>query len=233
MVEQWSLGATGRVANDTHDGRSQHKRICRDGSRSDRLWRLPRRPESAREVRSRAGGPGRQPGAGAALLEHRPRHPGSTGPAGMGGRGDRPAVPRPAPRVPGHEGLLAAKPQVHAGLCRGLARRANRATDRCTIALGSRRPHPRPGSRARGPPVLRRAGAGPGVVARRAAAAHGPGSARPAGASGLELPRDPAEVRLRPRRPGAERPLRVRLPGPRRRSPRARDRARDDRAHPG
>ena len=56
--------------------------------------------------------------------------------AGLGREGDRPPGRGPARGVPRHEGLLAAQPQVHARLCRGVAGRGQLCKQAaCTIAL--------------------------------------------------------------------------------------------------
>jgi len=47
--------------------------------------------------------------------------------------------PGPAGRVPGHEGVFSAEPEIYAQVCRGVAGRAICATACCTIAVGPQR----------------------------------------------------------------------------------------------
>lgn len=59
---------------------------------------------------------------GLAVLADWARHSGAAGGAGLGSEGGRAAGARPAHRIPGDEGVFSPRPQVHAGVCRGLAR---------------------------------------------------------------------------------------------------------------
>lgn len=70
-------------------------------------------PHPQRQAALHAGG---EPRTGAAVSADRARHLGAAGPAGLGCEGDRAACARLARGFPGHEGVFAAQPQVHAGV---------------------------------------------------------------------------------------------------------------------
>ena len=85
-------------------------------------------PSSAHPAGAAAGRPVRQRGHGPALLGHRADDPRAAGARGLGRQGDRSAGRGSARGLPRHEGLLAAQPQVHARLRRGLAGAGNCAS---------------------------------------------------------------------------------------------------------
>lgn len=68
-------------------------------------------------------------------LGDRVRHPGSSSRGGLGCQGHRPIVRRPAGALPGREGLLAAKLEVHAGVRGGVAGPGGCARPPCTTAV--------------------------------------------------------------------------------------------------
>ena len=107
-----------------------------NGPRAQGVREVPRRAQGADPDGAAQGRGLGQPGARPPLLADRPRHPRPAEGAWLGGQGHRPARRRPPARVPGHGGLLAAEPEIHAGFRPGLAGRANCATACCTNPLG-------------------------------------------------------------------------------------------------
>ena len=133
--------------------------------------------------------------------------------ARLGSQGDRPPVRRPAPRLPGHDRLLAAQPQVHAGFRRRLARRGNCARGRLHKSPGittspcwrSSRTEAERLWYARATVETRLEPHRPGALDRE----------RPLPAAGQghdQFRQEPPLARVRPGPRDAERPLQLRIP---------------------
>src|SRR5271157_4928270 len=88
---------------------------------SQGLRAIPRRTQRADPHRTAPSSGLGQSGTRPALLADWPGHPCPAKAAWLGCQSHRASCWRPAPGVPRHGRILAAKPQVHEGLCPGLA----------------------------------------------------------------------------------------------------------------